>query len=331
MSATTTETERLTLARLPSGTEVTTRLHTISGPTEGPTAYVHAAVHGREVNGVEVIRRVYHELADREFAGEVRLVPVANPLTFDLQRYTLPTALDHTHLWTANMERTWPGDRDGSLHERMAARLWEHVHDADAVVDLHTGSPATHPHSVYTDDDPASRELARVFGTDLVMPSAVAPRTPDWPTDRDVSGTLRAIASHEGIPSMIAELGEAYRVEENTVAMGVTGVLNVLKQVGVLDGEPVENGEALLVTSPMHSNRSDSFDAAASGLFVTDPDVWPGKRVSAGQSLGTVYHPTTFEPVHEVETSRDGILYHLRRRGTVTGGERLAAVAVEKE
>ena len=331
MSETTTTTERLVLARLPSGVEVMTRLHTISGASEGPTAYVHAAVHGREINGVEVIRRVHHELADRDFSGEVRLVPVANPLTFDLQRYTLPQELDHTHLWTANMERTWPGDHEGSLHERMAATLWEHVHDADAVVDLHTGSPATHPHSVYTEDDPASRELARAFGTDLVMPSGVAPQTPDWPTDRELSGTMRAIASHEGIPSMIAELGEAFRVEESTVVTGVTGVLNVLREVGILEGDPVENGEALLVTSAMHSNRTDSFDAAESGLFVTDPGIRPGEHVSAGQSLGTVYHPTAFEPIHEVETSRDGILYHLRRRGVVTGGERLAAVAVEEE
>jgi len=331
MAETTTTTERLELARLPSGTEASTRIHTISGASDGPTAYIHAAVHGREINGVEVIRRVHHELANREFAGEVRLVPVANPLTFDLQRYTLPQELDHTHLWTANMERTWPGDREGSLHERMAARLWEHVHDADVVIDLHTGSPDTHPHSVYTEDDASSRELACAFGTDLVMPSAVAPRTPTWPTDRDVAGTLRAIASDKGIPSMIAELGEAYRVEEDTVAVGVTGVINALKHAGIIDGEPEDNGKAQLVTSPMHDNRTDSFDAAASGLFVTNPSAKLGGRVSAGQSLGTVYHPTTFEPVHEVETSRDGVLYHLRRRGTVTGGERLAAVAVENE
>lgn len=323
--------ERLSLARLPSGTEVTTRLHTLDGSNDGPTVYIQAAVHGREINGVEVIRRISNKLSAREIHGEVRLVPVANPLTFDLQRYTLPTALDHTHLWTANMERTWPGNEAGSLHERMSAQLWEHVADADAVLDLHTGSQDTHPHAVYTKGQPASRDLAEAFGTDLVMPSGIGPRTPDWPTDRDVAGTLRAIASDSGIPSMIAELGDAYRVEEDVVSIGVTGVLNVLRHLGVLSEPTEDNGEGRPVVSPMHDNRTGSFDAANSGLFVTAPDVELGQQVTAGDRIGTLYHPTTFETVQEVTAPQTGYLYYLRRRGTVTGGERLAAVAVDED
>lgn len=326
-----TTTERIRLAQLPSGTEVTTHVHTFAGSDDGPTVYVQAAVHGREINGVEVIRRLSDELATRELRGEVRLVPVANPLTFDLQRYTLPTALDHTHLWTANMERTWPGNREGSLHERMAARLWEYVEDTDAVIDLHTGSQDTHPHAVYTKDQPASREMAMTFGTDLVMPSGIGPRTPDWPTDRETAGTLRAIASETGIPSVIAELGDAYRVEEDVVSIGVTGVLNVLRDRGVLAEATVANGDRRPVRSPMHDNQTGSFDAANSGLFVPAPEVELGQRVTASERVGSLYHPTRLETIQEVTTPHAGTLYHLRRRGTVTGGERLAAVAVDEE
>lgn len=318
--------ERLGLARLPSGTEVTTHLHTFDGKRDGPTVYLHAAVHGREINGVEAVRRVCHELADREISGEVRIVPVANPLTFDLQRYTLPDVLDHTHLWTANMERTWPGDEMGSLHERMAATLWEHVSDADAVIDLHTGSQDTHPHVFYTEGDSESRDLAEAFGTDLVMPSNASPRAPDWPTDRELSGTLRAIANHEGIPSIIGELGDAYRIDEPVVEIGVVGVLNVLRYMGVINEELEDNGDRSLA---FHNREAGSNTAKNSGLFVMNPDIELGNTVAPDDRLGTLYHPTTFEEIQEITPEREGTIYYLRKRGVVTAGERLSAIAFE--
>lgn len=328
MTANTTVTvERLELARLPSGTEVTTYLHRFDGDRDGPTVYLEAAVHGREINGVEAIRRVSHELAGRELSGEVRIVPVANPLTFDLQRYMLPDVLDYTHLWTANMERTWPGDPDGSLHERMSATLWEYVEDADAVIDLHTGSQDTYPHTIYTEGQPDSRDLAQAFGTDLVMPSGASPRSPDWPTHRDVTGTLRSIANREGIPSMIAELGDAYRIDEPVVDIGVTGVLNVLRYLGVLDDEPEENGTGTLA---VHDRDTGSFAATNSGLFVTNPEIELGQTVSPGDRLGTLYHPTKLEKIQDVVPEREGVVYYLRKRGTVTAGERVAALAFEE-
>lgn len=77
-------------------------------------------------------------------------VPVADPLTFDRRSYTTPEALDGVE---PNMNRVWPGDADGTLHERLAAALWEVASGADALVDLHTASAATLPHVVYTAGD----------------------------------------------------------------------------------------------------------------------------------------------------------------------------------
>ncbi|MFW5939887.1 MAG: succinylglutamate desuccinylase/aspartoacylase family protein, partial [Halolamina sp.] len=124
------DSERITLARLPSGVELETTIHTY-GDGDGPTLYVQAAQHGREINGSEVLRRLHAELLARQddFSGTLVAVPVADPITFDRVSYTAPEALDSVN---ANMNRCWPGDEDGTLHERMAATLWEYAGDADA-------------------------------------------------------------------------------------------------------------------------------------------------------------------------------------------------------
>ena len=130
--------DRLTLARLPSGVAVETTVHVYG---EGdPVVYAQAAQHGREINGSSVLRRLHDELVDRDepLSGTLVAVPVADPLTFDHVSYTTPEAFDATN---GNMNRCWPGDPDGTLHERMAAALWDYAGEADYIVDLHTGSP----------------------------------------------------------------------------------------------------------------------------------------------------------------------------------------------
>src|SRR6056297_2396063 len=171
--------ERVTLARLPSGVEIETTVHTYDGDDDGPTVYVQAAQHGREINGTETLRRVHDRLVGSpseeaedessdglDLAGRVVAVPVADPLTFDRVSYTTPEQLDSVN---PNMNRVWPGDADGTLHQRTAARLWEYVTAADAVVDLHTGSPDMLPHVVYRAGDDRSRALAEAFGADLLV------------------------------------------------------------------------------------------------------------------------------------------------------------------
>ena len=181
----------LVLARLPSGVPIRTTVHVygegdlVDGPggpaldvpdDGGPVVYAQAAQHGREVNGTAVLRRVHERLTDvgaasvdADLAGTLVTVPVADPLTFDRVSYTTPEALDSTH---SNMNRCWPGDDEGTLHERMAARLWAFASAADAIVDLHTGSPAMLTHTVYMRGDETCRSLAEAFGTDLLLAEA---------------------------------------------------------------------------------------------------------------------------------------------------------------
>ncbi len=321
---------------LPGSGDVELSIHEYVG-SEGPTVYVQAAQHGREVNGTEVLRRFHDELVESDLAGRVVAVPVADPLTFDRATYTAGRAVDETN---PNMNRVWPGDGEGSAHERIAAALWEHARKADAVVDLHTMSPDALSHVVVTQNDGESIGLAEAFGTDLTLVEPL-PGGDDEPNEggesgndeggdeewqrRNFSGKLRVTAADHGIRCITPELGSHSHVQESAVETGLVGLRNVLRQLGLLPGEPVENGRAERARNHLGRVR-----AGDSGLFVPG-EIAVGDRVTAGDRLGTLYDPTGYGGRETVRADRDGVLYSLTRKATVVAGDTLANVALPLE
>lgn len=313
---------RIELARLPSDISIETTVHTYEGDEPGPTLYVQAAQHGREVNGSEVLRR-FHENLPSNLRGTVIAVPVANPVTFDRVSYTTPGSLDSMN---ANMNRVWPGDADGSLHERMAARLWEYAGEADAIVDIHTGSPDTLTHVVFTEDHPPSRELAKAFGTTLLLGEPAGENADTEWHERRFDGKLRVAAATEDIPTITPELAHNKQLVESAIERGLQGLFNVLREQDMLTEEPKPNGDSVLARN--HLGRVEATD---SGLFHYEGGAELGEHVSANTPLGTLYDPTTYEALQEVETDRDGILYWIAREATVVAGDSLAGVALLRE
>src|SRR6056297_3914880 len=336
----------LVLARLPSGVPIRTTVHVygegdlVDGPDGpaldvpddgGPVVYAQAAQHGREVNGTAVLRRVHERLTDvgaasvdADLAGTLVTVPVADPLTFDRVSYTTPEALDSTH---SNMNRCWPGDDEGTLHERMAARLWAFASRADAVVDLHTGSPAMLTHTVYMRGDETCRSLAEAFGTDLLLAEAAGDDADTEWSERGFAGKFRVAATREGIPTVTPELAHSREVVTAAVETGVAGMIGALRHEGLLDGEP-EPWDSVVAR-----NHLGRVTAAGSGLFVPDPDLAVGDSVADGERVGEVFDPTTFETLQVARADRDGIAYSLAREATVTAGATLVGVAerIEEE
>ncbi|SDF69404.1 Predicted deacylase [Halorubrum xinjiangense] len=341
----------LTLARLPSGVPVRTTVHAygegelvdgddgpeLDAPGDVPVVYAQAAQHGREVNGTAVLRRLHDRLVGdateagdgaesgdeagptaAELAGTLVTVPVADPLTFDHVSYTTPESLDSRQ---PNMNRCWPGDREGSLHERMAARLWAFAGEADAIVDLHTGSPSMATHTVYMRGDDDCRGLAEAFGTDLLLAEAAGDDADTEWDERGFAGKLRVAATREGIPTITPELAHSREIVPEAVETGVRGMLGALRQRGLLSGDP-DPWDGVVARN--HLGRVIADEA---GLFVPEPDLAVGDRVAEGERVGEVFDPTTFETLQVARADRDGIAYSVAREATVTAGATLVGVA----
>lgn len=320
------------LGRLPSGRELTVPVHRYVGGS-GPTAYVQAAQHGIELNGPAAIRRLDERLRGAEIAGTVVAVPVANPLAFDHRSYMTPAAYDGRN---TNMNRIWPGDADGSLLERVVDRLWPLVTEAEAVVDLHTGTADMLEHVRYRADAPEAERLGEAFGTGYLLADRdesdatgndetenndTDEETDDNRADEETDGTLRAVATSAGVPAITAELGNSHDVSRPAIETGLSGITNVLCAVGIVADSPDSTDQVRLRDDP------DPIRASESGLFERRSDVCVGERLDAGERIGRVYDPSSFELRQTVTVEEAGVAYSLSRGGAVVAGERIAALA----
>ncbi|WP_284013159.1 succinylglutamate desuccinylase/aspartoacylase family protein [Halobaculum litoreum] len=337
------EAERVTLARLPSGVAIETTVHTYTpdgtdaDAAEGPTVYVQAAQHGREINGAAVCRRLHDDLREASFAGTAHVVPVADPLTFDTVSYTTPEAYDSVN---PNMNRCWPGDPDGTLHERMAATLWAYAGSADYIVDLHTGSRDMLTHTVYLRGDDECRALAEAFGTALLLAETAGEDADDEWADRGFGGKLRVAATMEGIPSITPELAHNKELVDDAIEVGVAGTKRALRHAGVVeDDDPVDGSSDSSDSADVGSeptawdgtrarNHLGRVTAEDSGLFRAAADLAIGDEVVEGKYVGEVYDPTTYEVVQEATADRSGIVYSVAREATVTAGQTLVGIAI---
>jgi predicted deacylase len=242
----------------------------VNGTGEGPTMCLTAAIHGDELNGIEMVRRVLHDLDPAKLNGVVIGIPIVNLQGFRRGSRYLPDRRD--------LNRYFPGNADGSSAARIANSLFKNViRHCDALVDLHTGSfyrtnlPQLRADLRY----PEIRELTQGFGGMPVLHSEAAP------------GTLRRAAADAGIPTVTLEAGEPLRLQSAKVAQGVTGIfklLNTLKMV---------NRVQLLAQPEPVFYESTWVRADHGGILFTV--VRLGQVVATGDVLGTVTDPITNE------------------------------------
>ncbi|MEA5385761.1 succinylglutamate desuccinylase/aspartoacylase family protein [Haloarculaceae archaeon H-GB11] len=181
-------------------------------------------------------------------------------------------------------------------------------------------------HVIYMEGNETSRELAETFGIELLMEEAIDEDDDSEWTEQEFHAKLRNTATRAGIPAITPELSNSRRIQHDAVERGVEGVVNVLTHIGVLDGTPTPPVEHTVAR-----NHIGRVPVHHSGLFEPDPDVEVGDHVTAGDHLGVIYNPATFEVLQEPTADRDGILYSLRRESTCVAGESIASVAIRTE
>lgn len=268
----------LPVADLYTGTSLHMPVKVVRGKKSGPTLFVSAAVHGDELNGVEIIRRLLAQKSLRRIRGTLIAVPVVNVHGFLNQSRYLPDRRD--------LNRSFPGSAKGSIAARMANTfLKEIVSKADYGIDLHTGAinRSNFPQIRANLDDPATKELAFSFAAPVILDASI----------RD--GSLRSCAADQKFPMLVYEAGEALRFDRTCIRAGLRGVLRVMRYLEMLPPakaprqvEPVVASSTSWVRAPVSGIVSRRL---ALGARVSQSDVLAYVGDPLGEALEKVIAP----------------------------------------
>ncbi len=282
----------LPVTTLASGMELRLPVHQVMGALPGPVLGVVAGIHGDEYLPVEVVRRLVTGLDPQSLRGTVLAVPVANPLAFEAQTRNTPIDM-------VNLNRIFPGDPDGWLTDQMASVICErYLPQVEYLIDLHCGGAQPTVDYAYIQNDEA---MSRAFG----FPVLYRPPHP-YP------GTLSEAAEPRGIKSVVVEMGGGMLADEPYLQRGLTGVHNVMKHLGMLEGSPVLPEKQVVVTN-MAVIRPHFGGLLFPGVMLDQIN----QVVPGGTLLGTVVSPYTFETLEEIRAPFERSLIILLR-GAIT-------------
>ncbi len=298
------QTVEIPVAKLYTHTPLYVPVEVVHGRRAGPVLMVCGAIHGDEINGVEIIRRVLRNSAMRHLRGTLVAVPIVNVFGFVQRTRYLPDRRD--------LNRCFPGTESGSLGGRIAyllrTKIMEHV---THIIDLHTG--AIHrfnlPQIRAELKNPETIRMAEAFGAPVIINAGLR------------EGSLRAYADSQDIPVITFEGGEALRFDDVVITSGVKGVIRVMRELEMM---PQKKGP--------RAPRKRSEVAASSQWVRADMDgiMRPlarlGQQVTKGQKLAMVADP--FGEVEKVITSPcSGIVICVNNLPLVNEGEAIYHIA----
>lgn len=298
----------LEVGKLYTHSALTMPVQVLCGKQAGPKLFVSAAIHGDELNGVEIIRRLLKVKALNRLKGSLIAVPIVNLHGFIHHSRYLPDRRD--------LNRSFPGSEKGSIASRMAHLfLNEVVKQSTHGIDLHTGAinRSNLPQIRANLDDPETLRLAHTFGAPLMLNSDL----------RD--GSLRAAAVKKNIPILLYEAGEALRFDEVSIRAGVRGILNVMRELEMLPRSRKKVEKSEKPKKSVVARSSFWLRAPQSGIFRSIvPD---GARVIANVTLMGVVSDPFGETEMEIYSTNNGIVIGQMKMPLVNEGEALFHVA----
>ena len=297
----------LEIASLYDYTKLTIPIEVIRGKEEGPVIFISAAIHGDEINGVEIIKRLLKRPSLKKLKGTLIAIPVVNVFGFNNKSRYLPDRRD--------LNRCFPGSLKGSLGSRLARVFMnEIVSKCTHGIDLHTG--ALHrtnlPQIRACLDDEETNELAKCFGVPVLINSQL----------RD--GSLREAARKKKVTTLLFEGGEALRFEEDVIKTGLQGCLAVMRSIGMLP-KLVKKKKTKLNT---HVAQGSSWVRAShSGSFRALKRI--GSHVKEGDVLAVITDLFGCNP-YEVISKEEGIIIGMSMIPLVNKGDAMVHIATFK-
>ena len=277
----------------------------INGEAPGPTVFLSAAIHGDELNGIEVVGSVVEELTHARLDGTLVCLHVLNVPGFNAQERTVP-------LDDGDLNRSFPGSEDGTATQRIAREIYTNfVEPCDFGIDLHTSTRGrtnlVHARGDLGDSD-VSR-LAHAFATHVIIDG------------KGPSDSLRRTATDDGIPTIVVEMGEAHRFQRGIIDAAVEGVRSVFAEIGLRpDGEVRWPGWRTVVGSA----EKEWIRADAGG--VVDMHADGGSFVREGDPLCSIRNPFD-RTLSELEAPFAGVLVGVLKTPVVYPGSPICHIA----
>lgn len=292
----------LHVARLYTHSEVTMPVHVVHGRQPGPRLFVSAAIHGDEINGVEIIRRLLKLPLLKHLRGVLLAVPIVNVHGFINHSRYLPDRRD--------LNRSFPGSADGSLTARLAHLfVTEILLNATHGIDLHTGSlhRSNLPQIRANLDHEETLRLARSFPVPVLLNAPIR------------EGSLRDVAARHDIPVLLYEAGEALRFNEPSIKVGLRGVVDVMRALEMLPPPKTRSRR-----TPLAVRASTWVRSPESGIFRTTSIL--GQQVRKGDVLGVVADPFG-ERETDIRATTGGIIIGRMHLPLINEGDALFHVA----
>lgn len=277
-------------------------IHVIRAKKAGPRVLITGCVHGDELNGMGIIRDLLYDQPPKLVCGTLVSIPVVN--VYGLENHTryLPDRRD--------LNRDFPGTEKGSISSRLAHVIFDKVvRQCDMLIDFHSAAVrrTNYPNIRADLTNPAVRAMARSFGCELIV------------NGKGPIGSLRRAATMAGVPCIILEAGEVWKIESSVVEVGVRGVMNVLKTLGMVRGKvtPPRFQTRIHRTTWVRAERGGTLSFAVN----------PGDLVEKGQVLASNYNIFGDER-SQIVAPGDGIILGMTTMPVVKPGDATFHIAL---
>ena len=291
------------LPNLYTHSSVNMPVHVVHGRKPGPVLLVSAAVHGDEINGVEIVRRLLTRKFINRIHGTLIAIPVVNVYGFVSKSRYLPDRRD--------LNRSFPGSETGSIASRLANVLMkEIIPHCSHIIDLHTGAVNREnlPQiRAKLRDDPETEALARAFGVPVILNSEL------------LDGSFREAAHSKNIPVLLYEAGEALRFNEVSIRAGLRGIIRVMAALEMRHKAKKPN-----LAKPVIANKSRWLRAEQSGILRSL--VATGARVKEGDTIAYINDPLG-ENIASLISQTSGIVIGKTNLPLVFAGEAVFNIA----
>jgi len=298
-----------------NGSEIYLPLIIVNGKNQGPNLWLNSTIHGNELNGIFVISEIIKRVNPDELNGSLICTPIANPLAYQARDRISP-------LDGLNLGKCFPGNPLGQMTERIANILFDLIKKhANYLIDYHAAGygHSAKPYAVFklsgkAEIDRKTEEMARMFGVHIICKIDLAKA---FSEPSPLSGSLDIACALNNIPSFMAEVGHAGRLERDIVEFGVHNTFNIMKHLGIISGKPIITENQIILT------ERQLIRCNFSGLAVLD--VKPHEFSRKDTRIARIVN-LFGDIVEEIKAPKDIYSISLRYDPVVNAGDRIAFV-----